>query len=98
MEGWNGGRGSSWSGYRRETVGSNVSSSRSGTIASRRSSAYASSGSRFSSFSMEAAMHFDSLGINNLDDWKGAEEERFRSLAGNSSLRRRLIVSSNAVT
>jgi len=25
-------------------------------------------------------MHFDSLGINNLDDWKGAEEERFRSL------------------
>nr|CAB3482209.1 unnamed protein product [Digitaria exilis] len=55
MEGWNG--------YRRETV----SSSRSGTIVSGLSTAYTSrsSGSRFSTFSAEAAaMHFASLGIH----------------------------------
>ncbi|CAD6335351.1 unnamed protein product [Miscanthus lutarioriparius] len=79
MEGWNGGLGSSWS-YLQETVGSKVSSS-SGTIVSRLSPGYASSGSRPSSFSMEAAMHFDSLRIHgdvnghNVDDWEEAEEE-----------------------
>ena len=77
MEGWSGGRGSSWS-YGQEDVGFNVSSS-SGTIVSGLSTAYASSGSRPSTISMEAAaMHFLSLGIhgdvngNNMD---GCDEE-----------------------
>jgi hypothetical protein len=95
MEHWNGGRGSSWS-YRYE-IGSNVSSS-SGTIASRLSTAYASSGSRFSAFSMESAMHFDSLGIygdfdgNNMDNWEEAEEEETEAWSRNFSVRRRRIV------
>ena len=80
MEGWSGGRGSSWS-YGQEVVGFNVSSS-SGTIVSGLSTAYASSGSHPSTISMEAAaMHFLSLGIhgdvngNNMDGCEEAEEE-----------------------